>query len=249
MSTRLTILAAFVAIFALFVGESAYADQLNCFTYNSVRSRALFNNTGTYATEGPALIDVTECAHQKTGIYGNVFVLLPLDKFDVGKEFDARLGIRPKVAGLDVDGSIAWYGFTVGDTKLQTLNFRLRLGHTFPLATDMTLELFGMLDYQHSLTLGTDWVGLAAGAVLNAKLPLPGTPNLRLVAESWKWPVITTPGSGPLGSVTASLGFPIPGTKLAVGPQAQVTMGGIDTADRTPIRKSFGVFVFAPFGF
>ena len=239
-----------VVVATLYVGQSAHAEnQLNCFTYNSVMSRALFNTTGTYATEGPALIDVTECAHSKTGIYGETFLLLPFDKFDVGKEFDARLGIRPKVPGLNVDSSVAWYGFTVGDIKLQTLDFRLRLGHTFPLATDTTLELFGMLDYQHSLTFGTDWVGLGTGAVFSTILALPGKPNLRLVAEGWKWPAITTPGNGHLGSFRASFGFTIPGTKVVMGPNVHVTLGGVDERHSSKVRRSFGVFVFAPFGF
>ena len=252
MRRAYTIIAIFVVLSELVFTPSAYADDntFDCSAYASVMSRALWNHLGTYATRGPALTNFDECVHTQSGLYGNVFLLVPFEKFHDGKEGDIRFGYRREVLGIDVDGSVAWYGFTDGAETFQTLDVQLRLARMFPLSPSVKLELYGMGDYQHSLTLGTNALGLAAGVSLGIDIPLPGTPNLKVGAEVWKYAFTPDPGKGPHGSFTADLGFKIPGSaEIVIGPRAQFTVGDVDERHSGTVRSSFGVFVSVPFGF
>lgn len=247
----LTLTAVFAILSGIIFAPSAYADkEFECFAWTSAVSRSLFGSTGTYGTTGPALLNVTECAHTGTGIYGQVFLSAPLKKFNDGDEVDLQAGYRPKLPWLDVDVSAAWYYFGIGDAgTLQTLDVRVRVAHTFPISSGTKLELYGISDYQHSSS-GTDQLGLATGFALAVDLPVPGTPKLGLKGELWNYPLTPHPGRGPIGSITADLGFKIPGTAgVVIGPRAQLTVGDVDKRHSADIKKSFGIFVLVPFGF
>ena len=236
----------------VFFTPSAYADNntFDCSAYASVMSRFLFNYLGSYVTDGPVLISVTECVH-KSGIYSSAFLSAPLQNFDNGKEVDVRGGYRFSTLGLDADVSAAWYYFGIGVAEnFQTLDLQVRLGHTFSIGSSTKLELYGIAEHQHSLTLDADSLFFAGGVAFAVDLPVPGTPNLKLGAEVWKYALSPDPGKGPIGSFTADLGFKIPGSaEIVVGPRAQFTVGDVDKRHSADFRKSFGIFVSIPFGF
>jgi hypothetical protein len=251
MARIVTTITTAVVLSGLIFATTVHADnEFACSVYASVASGFLSNNLGISFTKEAALFNVTECAHMKSGLYGNAFLLIPIEKVNDGKEFDFRAGYRPKLSGfplLEVDGSLAIYAFTEGSKDLYTFNARLEIGHTFVLSPTVKLRLHGTGDYQHSLTVHTDSLGLSAGTSLSADLPTWGNPTLGLGAEVWNYPLSSDRGKGPIGSFTADLRFKIPGTSIIIGPRAHVTIDDIEGSRK--VRFVGGMFVLVPFGF
>lgn len=248
---RLLTIAAVIVIGVIVTASSANAESgIACSMYADLVSRSLFGNTGTYATDSWASRAVLDCLHTPSGFYGNLFGSIPLaGDMENGLEADPRVGIRFKLGPLDADGSLSYYIFGVGKGEYwQTFDARLRLGHTFELADDVKLEVYGLADYQHSLTWGTDSLGLSAGAIISTTLPFAGEPSVGLGVEIWKYPLTPAPNSGPLGGPTLKIGWTVnKKTGTVVGIQGQVSIGGVDQPHSVPVRYSAGFFVSTDF--
>jgi hypothetical protein len=205
-------------------------------------SKGLFFNSGTFATKGPVVMAVPECADKKTGLYGNLFLIAPIGDFDTGKEVDVRVGRRFNVGGLDIDASAAYYRFSAGPGDLYgTWNGRVRLSRTFSVRKGIGVQPYGYLDYQYSPTLHDNDFAFAGGVVLDSKLNgLPGKPGLSVDLGGWKHTTTWSPYKGPIWSVQASLGYEVT-KKFTFGPRFQQSWGNVADESRKP-KNMWGVF-------
>lgn len=224
--------------------QAADTNRFSCSLWTQVVSRALFNNTGTFVTTGPAIFAVPECVDAETGLFGNLFLIAPTKEFNTGKEIDIRLGKRFKAGGLDVEASVANYYFGVGGDLYDTGNGRVRISRTID-AGFGTVQPYGVADYSHSFSFHTNSLGLAAGAVTNSKLnSWPGKPDLSVDIAGWKYTTIVAPSKGPIWSLDVSLGFPVT-NKVTIGMRVTQTWGSVASDGRMP-EHMVGLFLFTP---
>lgn len=225
--------------------QSTETSRFSCSLWTQAVSRALFNNTGTFATKGPAIFAVPECIDTKSGMYGNLFLIIPTKDFDTGKEIDVRIGRRFKAGQYDVDASAAFYYFGVDGDMYRTGNARMRVSRTFDVS-NITIVPYGMMDYQRSLTFHTNSLGLAAGAVVEKKLTsLPGTPTLALDVSGWKYATTASPNKGPIWPLDVSITFPVT-QKVTVGGRIMQTWGNVVDSSFKP-KHMAGIFAYTSF--
>lgn len=224
------------------------ADRFSCSVWTTLMSRGLFFNSGTFATKGPVLMAVPECVEKSSGLYGNLFLIAPIGNFDTGKEIDARLGRRFKAGGLDLDTSVAYYHFGVGpgESMYDTFNGRVRVSRTFDVRRGVSVQPYGYLDYQRSLTLHDNAFAFAGGAIVDSKLSgLPGKPDLSVDLGGWKHTTTWAPNKGPVWSAQVSLAYQV-SKNLTMGPRFQQSWGNVVDRSYKP-SNMWGAFAVITF--
>lgn len=233
-----------IAALLVVIAGVAQANETSCSVWSSAISRALFSNSGVFATSGPALLIVPEC-EAKTGTYGNLFFVVPLRDFDRGKEVDVRVGKRSTVGGVKMDASVSYWYFGIGPGPMQrTWNSTLRLSRPFS-GKDITLTPYFVADWQYNENVRDDALRLGAGT--QASMPigiLPGKPTLSADASAWKYVSSLAPGKGPVGALGVSLDYRV-NAKVTAGPRAMWTWGDVVVPGDHRPKHMFGVFVFA----
>lgn len=224
-------------------GGVARADEgPSCSMWGTIVSRSLFNNSGTFATKGPALIAIPECSDQ-TGLYGSLFLSVPLRTFSVGKEIDVRLGKRFELGGFSWDVSIADYYFGIGAHHMyNTIDGRVKVSRPFTIGTDNTIRPYVIGDYQRSLDLRNSASAVAIGATADTKImKLPGQPTLAGEVSIWYYPTTFAPNKGPVRDLDLSLSYQV-NKGVSVGPRARWTWGDVSApGDRHP-KSMIGAF-------
>lgn len=243
---RLLVLA--LAVAAMPARSESASNGVSCTLWTTVVSRSLFNNTGTYGTQGPAWLSVPECVGTG-GVYGSLFLSAPLNTFDAGKEIDLRFGRRADWGMAKVDASAAWYYFGVGSSggarnMHNTGDIRLKVSGPVYLGGVTTVAPYGTLDYQRSADSGVSTVGLAGGGTLTRRLQQLGSPVLTIDGSTWYYPKTPNPNRGPITDLDISLGYTI-GTVM-VGPHMRLTWGDVSAAGNGSSKHSVGVFVLVP---
>jgi hypothetical protein len=192
-------------------------------------SRFLSHNAGIPLTDGPAFFNVAECLHEKTHLYVNAFLLVPLKNVHNGKEADPRVGYRlgPEEAlfgWLEFDGSLALYASTSKEKHrvkdFYTVDVRTELGHTFTISPVVKLRLYGTLDYQRLLAEHSDIFKVGIGTSFDVDLP---SMTFGIEAETWKDLITPEPERGLIGSIAVSAGYKVPDTKVIIGPRVHFT--------------------------
>ena len=246
---RLTIIGLLVAATMAATGSTVSANDLNlnCELNTAFVSRSLFNNTGTFATmPGGANLSYLDCTHTPTGIYANIWGSLPFKDFNVGNEVDTRLGWRGSVSGFDIDASVAEYNFGVGRLgRFNTFDARFGVASTIGLGGGFSIRPYVTADYQHSITLHGNDLGIGGGEVISAKL----SPKLTASVDgaAWYHPVAEyNPGKGPVWSVAPKVSYAIT-DKLSVGPLAMFTWGDVTRPGNYQIKSMVGGFVSLKF--
>ncbi|MFZ2167388.1 MAG: hypothetical protein WAV50_00790 [Minisyncoccia bacterium] len=241
MFRKILVVTALLAIASL-----ATAADFSCSLWTQVASRALFNNTGTFGTDGAVLNVVPECTDTKTGFYGNLFLAAPMKNFANGKEIDVRLGKRFQLKQVKVDASAAYYYFGVAGDMYRTGNGRVRVSRMFDVGHGITVQPYGTADYQRSFSFGTNSLGLAAGAVVESKLAsLPGRPTLTADVSYWRYATTTATNKGPIVPLDIVLNFPVT-DKVTVGLHAMQVWGNVADHSHKP-KHMFGLTMFTMF--
>lgn len=242
-----TMMVASFATNALAEGDGS--ARVSCSVWTAAVQKALFFNTGTYATKGSALFVIPECVDGKSGVYGNLFLLAPFKEFDTGKEIDVRVGQRGSVGGMAYDLSVANYAFWIGPgiSMFDTTDLRLRVSKTLTMV-DVSMEPFGIFDYQRGVKpTKASQTAFAGGIALNTKLGWArGTPNFAITVTDWK---VTQTSLAPVAatvfSIEASLGYSL-GHGITAGPRVLQTHGSLLSTSRQP-ETVVGVFAYAAF--
>jgi hypothetical protein len=236
----------FLAVVLLAFASAAQAEQYQCSLWTQGVSRALFNNTGTFVTTGPALFVVPECVHTSTGFYGNLFFIAPTKDFSTGKEVDLRVGKRFTSASIDIDASAAYYYFGIDGEMYRTGDVRLRASRTFNLSPGTSITPYGIADYQRSFTNRTNSLGWAGGAAISTKLNgMPGKPTLTVDVAVWKYSTTVAANKGAILPLDVSLNFPVT-QKVTLGVKAMQVWGNILDESYKPKRMA-GVSLFTTF--
>jgi hypothetical protein len=240
-----------VALSLLCLAASAMAQEAKEWTgsvWSAFMNRAYYQNTGTFATEGPALLVLPEINH-KSGFYAGFYIAAPTQS-SVGGEFDLRTGWVFNAGPLTLDPRGAWYHFVVpGNVVYDVGNARLTASHRFKLDRHTSIEPYGVIDVQRTLSPTVDtYVALAAGATFKHTLfPEGGGPRLGLNAELWQY--VATPvapeNRKPIFSLVGDLGFKLWNEKIEIGPRATLGIG--DAVGTGTVRATFGAFLRASF--
>jgi len=235
-----------VGILLVLTAGLAHAEEkgLSCSLWATTANKALFSNSGEFATTGGAIMAAPECVHEQSGFYGNLFFVIPTHDFDTGKEIDVRIGRRFKAGAFSVDASIADFYFGIGDGRMyNTVNGRVRVAHTFELGNG-TVEPYALVDYQRSTTLHQDASAIAGGVVVNTTLTVfPGQPNLSVDLGAWKYGKSFGSSKGPVRAVQASLSWKV-NEKLSIGPSITWASGSVNGPGTKHMAGIFMVYTF-----
>lgn len=134
-------------------------------------SRALFANSGSFASLGPASILILDCENVE-GAYAQFLGIVPLRKFDTGKEIDLRAGWRGKIGDIKLDMSAASYNYTFGTGKRDwstDMNGRLRVSYDFGVGI-YTISPYVGVDLKRSINLRADDHSIFGGLVSLVRL-------------------------------------------------------------------------------
>jgi hypothetical protein len=161
---KMRILPAIVVLLA-----TAVSAQANCSATQVATSRALFANSGAFATKGPAGMTIVNCPLEG-GWYAEVFALTPFQKFDIGKEVDVKLGWNTSFGPWGINAFLASYRFSTGAALETVLDGRLRAEYKFELGSGSAFLPYAGIDLSRSLSTGADNHSLFGGVVWQVKL-------------------------------------------------------------------------------
>ena len=178
----------FAAIAALvFVATSASA-KVGCSLTTTYNSRPLFTNAGVYASKKTAQISDLYCADAQSGLYFDVWNLMPFGPYVDGGEVDVRVGWTKRFGQLTLDGSVAEYDFHIrGLGQVDSFDGRFKATYdVLDSSSTFVLQPYVLLDYQKLLQgdLGYgDALALAGGAYAGVKL----APQVELGVTAGMW--------------------------------------------------------------
>jgi hypothetical protein len=215
-----------------------------CLLSGSVSPWLIFDNTGSRHSDGPVTEIYGECSYKK-GFYVAGYRAQSLTRSRKGNETDLMAGYRGSLGGFDYDLRAHFYRFNAdGNTELNQFGGRLTISKKFDIGGGWELSPGIIADAGWITGINEEVLGGALVITANRKLvEFWGTPMLTLDAKVWGYLNTPAPNKGiPVGSISAKLDFPIPGTSCSVWPAGIVTFNDIlgPNAHRTDYGIKFG---------